>query len=142
MTDYTRGEVNAAAPKPLTKENYPYGLQIKLKTELGESRWITLNAETASPILQELRNYRETLPDPDAENIPVCRKCYSAQIKVDAFAEWDASAGGWELSNSFEETAVCEGHCGGEVTSLKWMKPAQAKEARRLADTPEDGDED
>ena len=48
---------------------------------------------------------------------PVCNRCGSDAVLVDAYAEWDMDAQDWTLQNTFQQ-AVCEA-CGGE-TSLDW----------------------
>jgi len=48
---------------------------------------------------------------------PVCSRCGSNAVLVDAYAEWDRDAQNWTLQNTFQQ-AVCEA-CGGE-TSLEW----------------------
>ena len=48
---------------------------------------------------------------------PVCNRCGSNAVLVDAYAEWDMDAQNWTLQNTFQQ-AVCEA-CGGEA-SLDW----------------------
>lgn len=48
---------------------------------------------------------------------PICNRCGSNAVLLDAYAEWDMEKQDWVLQNVFQD-AVCE-DCEGE-TSLGW----------------------
>jgi hypothetical protein len=45
----------------------------------------------------------------------VCGTCGSTKVLADAFAEWNVSNQQWELQNTFDKGAYCEGKCDGET---------------------------
>ena len=52
--------------------------------------------------------------------IPVCSLCGSENIKADAYAVWDPETQQWELSETFDKGAYCQG-CDGE-TRIDWRE--------------------
>mgnify|MGYP001608983041 CR=1 FL=1 len=56
------------------------------------------------------------------DTVPTCEHCGSKDVRVDAYAVWDAGTQTWEVAGDvFDKGAVCE-DCGGECT-IKWRKP-------------------
>ena len=49
---------------------------------------------------------------------PVCSRCGSDAVLLDAYAEWDMEKQDWVLQNVFQD-AICE-DCEGEA-SLDWV---------------------
>lgn len=43
-TEYIANEFMHLAPVPLQEENYPYGFDMKIKSERGDTRWLKLTA--------------------------------------------------------------------------------------------------
>ena len=52
--------------------------------------------------------------------IPVCSHCGSENVKVDAYAVWDAETQQWEVSETFDKGAYCQ-ECDGE-TRVDWRE--------------------
>ena len=55
--------------------------------------------------------------------LAVCGRCGSDHVKADAYAEWNADAQEWELSQTFDKGAFCN-KCDGE-TSIYWKEIVQ-----------------
>jgi hypothetical protein len=52
------------------------------------------------------------------KRLPICTECGSADVRADAYAEWDAENQCWSLVTTFDNTD-CE-NCGGEC-SIEWV---------------------
>lgn len=50
LSEYFANEFMNLAPVPLQEENYPYGFDMKIKSERGETRWLKLTAEQTKMI--------------------------------------------------------------------------------------------
>jgi predicted RNA-binding Zn-ribbon protein involved in translation (DUF1610 family) len=59
-------------------------------------------------------------PDKACTTKPVCPKCGSDHIWIDAAARWDASISDWSLSGT-HDTLGCQG-CGWEGETAEWVE--------------------
>jgi hypothetical protein len=59
----------------------------------------------------------------------VCRTCGSDQVRCDAYAAWDVDSQQWEIAETYDKGAWCEG-CDGETT-LKAIPLAPGADSER-----------
>lgn len=50
--------------------------------------------------------------------VPECNHCHGTNVRVDAWAEWDADNQKWVLGETFQQAFCCD--CDGETT-LNWF---------------------
>jgi len=66
----------------------------------------------------------------DKPTMPICTACGSADVRADAYAEWDAAAQAWSLVTTFDNTDCenCGGQCGVEWVALDSPEAIKAAE--------------
>lgn len=66
-----------------------------------------------------------------APTLPICTACGSAEVRSDAYAEWDAENQCWSLVTTFDNTDCenCGGECRVEWVGLDSPKAIMAREA-------------